>query len=220
MVTTAKDADETEVEDFRDTLRGTLLQPDDKGYDEARSIWNAMIDRRPSLIVQCAGVADVIGSVNFARERGLDLAVKAGGHNAAGTGLCDEGLVIDLSPMKSVRVDPKAKIARVEPGVTLGELDHETQAFGLVAPAGVVSTTGVAGLTLGGGWGWLSRSYGLTIDNLRGADIVTADGELIHASEDENEDLFWGIRGGGGNFGVVSSFEFTLQEVGPTVWVG
>jgi len=220
MATASKDTDEAVVEGFRDTLRGTLLQPDDEGYDEARSIWNAMIDRQPALIAQCAGVADVIASVNFARENGLDLAVKAGGHNAAGNGLCEEGLVIDLSPMKSIRVDPEAGTARVEPGVTLGELDHETQAFGLVAPAGIVSTTGVAGLTLGGGWGWLSRTFGLTVDNLRGVDLVTATGELVHASEDENPDLFWGVRGGGGNFGIVTSFEFDLHEVGPEVLAG
>jgi FAD/FMN-containing dehydrogenase len=219
MTTTVKETAGT-VDDFRETLRGTVLRPDDGGYDEARAIWNAMIDRRPALIAQCAGVVDVIASVNFARERGLELAVKAGGHNAAGNSLCDEGLVIDLSPMKSIRVDPEARTVRVEPGVTLGELDHETQAFGLAVPAGVVSTTGVAGLTLGGGWGWLSRTHGLTIDNLRSVDVVTADGELRHADENENADLFWGVRGGGGNFGVVTSFEYDLQEVGPEVLGG
>jgi len=213
-------ADDNAVNDLQEQFRGTLLGPNDDGYDEARTIWNAMIDREPALIAQCAGVTDVIAAVNFATEHGLILAVKGGGHNAAGNAICDGGLVIDLSQMKSVRVEPPAQTVQVEPGVLLGELDHETQAFGLVTPAGVVSTTGVAGLTLGGGWGWLSRSYGLTIDNLRSVDVVTADGELLHASEDENAELFWGIRGGGGNFGIVTSFEFDCYEVGPEVLGG
>ena len=212
--------DESAVEDLKERFRGPLLRPSDVGYDPSRTIWNAMIDRRPAVIAQCAGTADVIASVDFAREHDLLVAVKAGGHNVAGNAICDDGLVIDLSMMKSVRVDPEAQTVQVEPGVLLGELDHETQAFGLVTPAGLVSTTGVAGLTLGGGWGWLSRTYGLTIDNLRSVDIVTADGELRHASDDENEDLFWGIRGGGGNFGIVTSFEFDCHEVGPEVLGG
>jgi len=220
MAVHAPPVDDNTVSDLQERFRGALLRPHDDGYDEARSIWNAMIDREPALIVQCAGVTDVIASVNFASDHGLLLAVKGGGHNAAGNAICDGGLVIDLSQMKSVRVEPHAQTVRVEPGVLLGELDHETQTFGLATPAGIVSTTGVAGLTLGGGWGWLSRSYGLTIDNLRSVDIVTADGELLHASEGENEDLFWGIRGGGGNFGIVTSFEFDCHEVGPEVLGG
>ncbi|WP_255198083.1 FAD-binding oxidoreductase [Halorarius litoreus] len=209
--------DDRAVDELAEQFRGTVLRPTDAGYDEARTVWNAMIDRRPAVIAQCAGAADVISAVTFAREHDLVLAVKAGGHNAAGNAVCDDGLVIDLSPMKSVQVDPDAMTVRVGPGVTLGEMDHETQAFGLAAPGGIVSTTGVAGLTLGGGWGYLSRKYGLAIDNLRSVDIVTADGELRHASETENEDLFWAVRGGGGNFGVVTSFEFDCHEVGPEV---
>ncbi|MDG5774906.1 FAD-binding oxidoreductase [Haloarculaceae archaeon H-GB1-1] len=179
-----------------------------------------MIDKHPVLIAQCAGTADVISAVRFAKEHDIPISVKGGGHNIAGRAVEDDALMIDLSPMKSVRVDPNAKTARVEPGVVLNELDHETQAFGLATPAGYNSTTGVAGLTLGGGWGWLSRKHGLTVDNLLSADVVTAQGELVHASEDENEDLFWGLRGGGGNFGIVTSFEFQLHEVGPTVLSG
>ena len=205
---------------FADTLRGSLVRPDDKGYDEARTVWNAMIDEHPAFIVRCAGVADVISAVTFAKEHHHSISVKGGGHNIAGRAVEDDALMVDLSPMKSVRVDPDAKTARVEPGVVLNELDHETQAFGLATPVGYNSTTGIAGLTLGGGWGWLSRKHGLTVDNLISADVVTADGELAHASEDKNEDLFWGIRGGGGNFGIVTSFEFQLHEVGPTVLSG
>lgn len=211
---------EETTRDFAERLRGPLLYPGDEGYDDARSVWNAMIDRSPAMIARCAGAADVIASVNFAREHELLVSVKGGGHNAAGNAVCEGGLMIDCSPMKSVRVDPKARTAQVEPGVLLGELDHETQAFGLATSTGQVSMTGIAGLTLGGGWGWLSRTHGLTIDNLRAVDIVTADGTLLHASEEENEDLFWGIRGGGGNFGVVTSFAFQLHEVGPEVLAG
>jgi len=213
-------ADDSAVEAFAEQLRGRVLRPGDAGYDDARTVWNAMIDRRPALVAQCAGTADVMTAVDFAREHDLLLAVKGGGHNIAGNGVCDDGLVVDLSGMKSVRVDPDSQTARVEPGVTLGELDHETQAFGLATPVGYNSTTGVAGLTLGGGFGWLSRKYGLTIDNLRSADVVTAAGDLVHASAEENPDLFWGLRGGGGNFGVVTSFEFDLHEVGPEVLGG
>lgn len=212
--------DSETIQSFAERLRGPLLRPGDEGYDDARTVWNGMIDREPALIARCAGPADVIASVNFAREHDLLVAVKGGGHNAAGHAVCEDGLMIDLSPMNSVRVDPDARTARVEPGVTLGELDHETQAFGLATSTGQVSMTGIAGLALGGGWGWLSRTHGLTIDNLRSVDIVTADGELLHASEDENENLFWGIRGGGGNFGAVTSFEFQLHEVGPEVLAG
>ena len=211
---------ESDIADFEAGLRGTVLRPDDDNYDDARSIWNAMIDREPGLIVQCSGASDVMNAVDFAREHGLRLAVKGGGHNVAGNAVCDDGIVIDCSPMKSVRVDPESRTARVEPGVTMAEFDHETQAVGLASPGGVISTTGLAGLTLGGGWGWLSRTYGLAIDNLRSVDVVTADGELVHASATENEDLFWAIRGAGHNFGVVTSFEFDLHEVGPEVLSG
>ncbi|MFC4449616.1 FAD-binding oxidoreductase [Halorussus aquaticus] len=213
-------SDNEAVDGLAGTLRGTLVRPDDEGYDEARSVWNGMIDKHPALIVQCAGPADVISAVTFAKEHDVPISVKGGGHNIAGRAVEDDALVIDLSPMNSVRVDPDAETARVEPGVVLRELDHETQAFGLATPVGYNSTTGIAGLTLGGGWGWLSRKHGLTVDNLISADVVTARGELVHASEDENDDLFWGLKGGGGNFGVVTSFEFQLHEVGPTVLSG
>jgi FAD/FMN-containing dehydrogenase len=179
-----------------------------------------MIDRKPGLIVQCAGAADVIAAVHFARAHGSLVSVKGAGHNIAGSAVCDGGLTLDLSPMKSVRVDSQQRTAVVEPGVTLGELDRETQAFGLATPLGINSTTGVAGLTLGGGFGWLSRRFGHSIDNLLAADVVTARGELLHASADENADLFWGLRGGGGNLGVVTSFTFRLHPVGPDVLAG
>jgi FAD/FMN-containing dehydrogenase len=201
------------IEAFRATLRGALLCPGDSGYDDARRIWNAMIDRRPALIARCAGVADVIQAVHFARERDLLVAVRGGGHNVAGNAVCDDGLMIDLSLMKSVHVDPAARTARVEGGATWGDFDHETQAFGLATTGGLISSTGVAGLTLGGGIGWLMGSYGLSCDNLLSVDIVTADGNLVKASTSENPDLFWGVRGGGGNFGVVTSFEFRLHPV-------
>ena len=217
MATTTVD---DSVPEFAEGLRGTLLRPGDSGYDEARTVWNATVDERPALIAQCAGVADVVSAVRFATEHDYPISVKGGGHNIAGRAVADDALTVDLSPMNSVRVDPAAKTAHVEPGVVLSELDHETQAFGLATPVGYNSTTGVAGLTLGGGWGWLSRKHGLTVDNLVSADVVTATGELVHASEAENEDLFWGLRGGGGNFGIVTSFEFALHEVGPTVLAG
>jgi FAD binding domain/Berberine and berberine like len=210
----------SDIDPFKATLRGQLIMPDDAGYDEARTVWNAMIDRRPAMIVRCAGVADVRCAVNFARDQHLPLAIRGGGHNIAGSAMCDDGLVIDLSKMKSVRVDPFTRRAYVEPGCTLGDLDHETQAFGLAVPAGINSTTGIAGLTLGGGFGWLSRRYGMTIDSLVSADIVTADGELLHCSRNEHKDLFWAICGGGGNFGVVTMFEFQLHPVGPLVYGG
>lgn len=208
------------ADELKAAIRGELLLPGDAGFDAARSIWNAMIDRHPAMILRCAGVADVRRGVTFARDHGLPLAVHSGGHNIAGTALCDDGLVIDLSPMKSVQIDPVAKRAYVEPGATLRDFDHEAQAFGLATPLGINSTTGVAGLTLGGGFGWLSRRYGMTVDNLISADVVTADGELRHASADSNEDLFWAIRGGGGNFGLVTRFEFALHPVGPVVYGG
>lgn len=212
-MTTTDQLDETIYETLSQEIHGEVLRPGDAGYDEARSIWNAMIDREPTVIARCTGAADVITCVDFAREHDLPLAIKGGGHNAAGNAVCDDGLMVDLSLMNSVRVDPAAKTVRVGPGARMADLDHETHAFGLVAPGGVDSKTGVAGLTLGGGFGWLCRKYGLSIDNLRSVDIVTADGQLRHASETENADLFWGVRGGGGNFGVVTSFRFDCHEL-------
>jgi len=212
--------DKEAIKQLKSKVRGEVLLPSDPGYDEARTIWNAMIDRRPGVIVRCAGAQDVVQAVRSAREHGLTLAVRGGGHNIAGNAVCDDGLMIDLTPMKSVRVDRARRTARMGPGVTLGEFDREAQAFGLATPLGINSTTGVAGLTLGGGFGWLSRRFGLTIDNLTSADVVTAAGELVKASAAENSDLFWAIRGGGGNFGVVTSFEFRLHEVGPEVLSG
>ncbi len=203
------------MQDLQASLRGALLQPGSAGYDDARKIWNGMIDRQPALIACCSGTADVINSVNFARTHGLLVAVRGGGHNIAGNGVCDGGLMINLSGMKSVRVDPVNRTARAEPGVIWGEF--ETQAFGLATTGGQISTTGVAGLTLGGGWGYLARQYGLACDNLLSADVVTADGQLLSASATKHADLFWGLRGGGGNFGVVTSFEFRLHPVGPVL---
>ena len=208
---------EATIKEFRASLRGPLLTPSDPGYDEARVLWNGMHDKRPALIARCSGVADVIAAVNFARARELLTAVRGGGHHMAGNGSCDGGIMIDLSLMKSVHVDPRARTARVQGGATLGDLDRETQVFGLAAPAGNVSTTGIGGLTLGGGLNNLRRKYGLAIDNLQSAELVTADGQVLTASQDENSELFWGIRGGGGNFGVVTSFEFRLHPVGPMV---
>jgi FAD/FMN-containing dehydrogenase len=205
---------------FAGSLRGQLLTADSPDFDSARSVWNAMIDRKPALIARCLGAADVIRAVQFAGEHGALLAVRGGGHNIAGSGLCDGGLVIDLSQMRGVRIDPRRRVATVDPGATLGDFDREAQAFGLATPLGINSTTGVAGLTLGGGFGWLSRKLGLTIDNLRSADVVTADGQLRRASAEENGDLFWGLRGGGGNLGVVTSFAFDLHDVGPQVLSG
>ena len=201
-------------------LSGSLLTPDSPGYDEARTIWNAMIDRRPGLIVQCADANDVARAVRFARAHDLLVAVRGGGHNIAGNAVCDGGLMIDLSPMRTVRVDQAARTARVGAGATLGDVDRTTQGYGLATPLGVNSTTGIAGLTLGGGFGWLSRRLGLTIDNLLSAEVVTAEGEIVRASARENPDLFWAIRGGGGNFGIVTSFEFQLHPVGPEVLSG
>jgi FAD/FMN-containing dehydrogenase len=201
------------TEEFKSNLRGELIGPDDEGYDVARKVYNGMINRRPRLIARCVDVADVITAVNFARENKLTLAVRGGGHNVAGLGTCDDGLVIDLSRMKGILVDPVKRSARVEGGCTWGDLDHATHAFGLAAPGGIISTTGIAGLTLGGGLGHLTRKCGLSCDNLISADVVTADGRFLTASADENEDLFWGLRGGGGNFGVVTSFEYKLHSV-------
>ncbi len=216
-------ANEANLERFKAGLRGELIQASDGGYDAARKVYNAMIDRHPRLIVRCADVADIIAAVNFARDNNLLLAVRGGGHNAAGLGVCDGGLVVDLSRMKGIHVAPTARTVRAESGCTWGDVDHATHAFGLAVPSGVVSTTGVGGLTLGGGLGHLTRRYGLTIDNLLAADMVLADGRFVTVSAQENADLFWAIRGGGGNFGVVTSFLFKTHPVhtnyaGPMLW--
>jgi FAD/FMN-containing dehydrogenase len=208
------------LEAFRGAVRGETLAPGEAGYESARAVWNAMIDRRPALIVRCSGVADVRLAIELARERDLVVSVRGAGHHIAGRSVCDGGLVIDLSRMRGVRVDPGARVARVEPGATLRDVDHETQAFGLATPLGINSTTGVAGLVLGGGFGWLTRKLGMTADNLVAADVVTADGQLLHASEQREPDLLWGLRGGGGNLGVVTSFELRLHPVGPHVLAG
>ncbi|HEX6797589.1 MAG TPA: FAD-binding oxidoreductase [Ktedonobacterales bacterium] len=214
---------ETAVQELKTRVRGEIIQPGDAGYEEARKVYNGMIDKRPAVIVRCVDAADVMSTVNFAREQGLALAVRGGGHNGPGLGTCDDGVVIDLSRMKGVRVDPVAKTVRVEGGCTWGDVDHATHAFGLATPSGFVSTTGVGGLTLGGGIGYLSPRYGLTLDNLLAADVVLADGSFVTASADEHPDLYWALRGGGGNFGVVTSFLFQLHPVstvygGPIFW--
>jgi hypothetical protein len=201
-------------------FRGELLRPGDGGYDAARRVWNGMIDRRPGLIARCTGVGDVQAAIRVAREQRLLVAVRGGGHNVAGNAVCDDGLVIDLSPLKGIFVDPSSRTARVQGGVTLGELDRETQRFGLATTGGLISTTGVAGLTLGGGLGWLARKFGTACDNLLSAQVVTPAGEIVTASESENPDLFWGLRGGGGNFGIVTTFEYRLHRVGPEVLAG
>ena len=205
------------IEELQSTFRGQLIQPSDADYDEARQVWNGYIDKHPALIAQCTGTADVIDAITFARKNDIEVSVRGGGHNVAGSALCDDGMVIDLSGMRGIHVDASQKLARVQGGATWGDLDRETQVFGLAAPGGVVSTTGVAGLTLGGGLGWLRKKYGLSCDNLNSVEIVTADGKLLTASHNENKDLFWALQGGGGNFGIVTSFEFQLHEVGPTV---
>jgi hypothetical protein len=208
------------VEELATSFGGVLIRPNDATYDEQRRIWNGSIDRRPALIARCAGVADVISAVRFAREHEQLVAVRSGRHSYPGLGVCDGGMVIDLGQMKGIRVDPEAGTARAQAGVLLGELDREAQAFGLAVPAGIVTHTGLAGLTLGGGIGWLERKYGLTVDQLLSVDVVTAEGEFVRASEEANADLFWGVRGGGGNFGIVTEFEFRLHPVGPTVLAG
>jgi hypothetical protein len=216
----AASIDDASVDDLKASFRGELIRPADTGYDEHRKVWNGSIDRRPGLIARCTGVADVLAAVRFAREHELLTAVRGGGHSFPGHSVCDGGIVIDLGPMKGIRVDPEARTVRAQAGVLLGELDRETQAFGLAVPAGIVTHTGVAGLTLGGGTGWIQRKYGLTIDNLRSVDLVTADGEFVKVGERENPDLFWGVRGGGGNFGIVTEFEFSLHPLGPQVMAG
>jgi FAD/FMN-containing dehydrogenase len=216
----AKEIDAATLDALQGQLRGRLIDPDMPGYDESRTIWNAMIDRKPGLIVSCVGTADIVEAVRFVRDHGLLCAVRGGGHNIGGSALCDGGVVIDLSKMSSVRVDHAARRAWVEPGATLADLDRETQVFGLATPTGINSTTGVGGLTLGGGFGWISRKFGLTIDNLHCADVVTAAGEVVRASASENPELFWAMRGGGGNFGVVSGLEFQLHPLGPKMTAG
>src|ERR671925_609898 len=218
--TTTPAAATTDLERLRDSIRGPVIDRDDEGYDAVRAIWNGAIDRRPACIARCTGVADVVAAVRFARERNLLVSVRSGGHGVGGHALCDGGLVIDLSLMKGIRVDPQARTAGAQAGVLWGELDRETQLHGLATVGGIVTHTGIAGLTLGGGIGWLMRKHGATVDNLLSVDLVTADGEVLTASEDENPELFWGIRGGGGNFGVVSSFEYRLHPVGPIVLAG
>jgi len=212
--------DEAALRELRGSFRGQVIRPGDPSYDEQRKIWNGSIDRSPALITRCVGVADVISAVRFARGIDFPVAVRSGGHSFPGLSLCDGGMVIDLRLMNGVRVDPEARTARAQAGALLGELDRETQAFGLAVPSGIVTHTGVAGLTLGGGIGWLMRKYGLTIDQLLAVDMVTADGEFVKASEGENADLFWGVRGGGGNLGIVTEFEFRLNALGPIVLAG
>ena len=210
----------SKIDEFKAHFQGDVLLPSDAGYDEVRQIWNAMIDRRPALIARCTRPEDVVQAVKFGRKQSLLVSIRGGGHNIAGNAICDDGLMIDLSPMKSVRVDAKARRATVEPGCTLADFDAAAQAHGLATPLGINSTTGVAGLTLGGGFGWLSRKYGMTVDNLLSADVATAEGSQVRASARENDDLFWGLRGGGGNFGIVTRFEFQLHPVGPDVLSG
>lgn len=208
------------LEELKSRFRGKMLLPEDHGFESARQIWNGMFDRKPSIIARCIGTSDVINAVNFARENNLLLSVKGGGHNSAGSAVCDDGIMIDLSLMRGVVVDKKNKTVRVEGGALLGDVDYETQLHGLAVSAGIISHTGVGGLTVGGGMGWISRKYGLSVDNLISAEVVTASGNLVTASVDENPDLFWGIRGGGSNFGIVTSFNFLAAEIGTEVFSG
>jgi FAD/FMN-containing dehydrogenase len=201
------------ADELRTSLRGDILLPNDRGYDEARKVFNGMIDKHPKMIAHCTSTADVVAAVKFAQKHRLLLAVRGGGHSVAGNAVCDDGLVVDLSRMKRIQVDPIAKTAQAQPGLRLGEFDRETQAFGLATTLGIVSNTGIAGLTLGGGIGWLNGKYGLSCDNLLSVEVVTADGQILKASEDENQDLFWGVRGGGGNFGIITSFGYELHPV-------
>ncbi|HET9250739.1 MAG TPA: FAD-binding oxidoreductase [Candidatus Eisenbacteria bacterium] len=217
---TAAPIDDTAFAELRASFAGDLVRPGDNAYEEHRRVWNGSIDRRPALVARCTGVADVLAVVRFARDRGLLAAVRSGGHSFPGLSTCDGGVVIDLRPMRGIRVDPGTRTARAQAGTLLGELDRETQAFGLAAPSGIVTHTGMAGLTLGGGIGWIMRKHGLSIDQLVSVDLVTASGDLVKASETENADLFWGVRGGGGNFGIVTDFEFRLVPLGPQVMAG
>ena len=216
MINISKEA----TESLKSKVKGRIVLPSDSSYDEVREIWNAMIERRPALIVRCAEANDVPPAISFAREHGLEISIRGAGHNIAGNALCDNGLTIDFSTMRKVHVDAEKKRAYVEPGATLADFDEAVQSHGLATPVGINSTTGIAGLTLGGGFGWLTRKYGMTVDNLVSVDVVTADGERMRASGNENIDLFWAIRGGGGNFGVVTQFEFKLHEVGPEILAG
>jgi FAD/FMN-containing dehydrogenase len=220
MGATEAGLDRSALGELSSSFAGELVTPGDPTYDDRRRVWNGSIDRRPALIARCAGVADVIAAVRFAQKHGIPIALRSGGHSYPGLSVCDAGMVIDLGQMKGIRVDPVGGTARAQAGVLLGEMDRETQAFGLAVPAGIVTHTGLAGLTLGGGIGWLQRKYGLTIDQLLSVDVVTAEGELVRASANENADLFWGLRGGGGNFGIVTEFEFRLNPVGPMVLAG
>lgn len=208
------------VAELRGSVAGSVLMPGEAGYDEARTLWNAMVDRRPALVVRAANAGDVTAAVRFARAHDLLLGVRSGGHQIAGLAVADGAMLLDLSQMRAVAVDAEKRTARVEPGATLGEVDAATQVHGLAVPMGINSTTGIAGLALGGGFGWISRKYGMTIDNLRAAEVVTADGETVRASASDNPDLFWALRGGGGNFGIVTAFEFDLHPVGPEVTAG
>jgi FAD/FMN-containing dehydrogenase len=212
--------DQKLVDGLRAALRGPLLLDGDAGYEEARSVWNAMIDRRPALVARCLGVADILAGVRFARESGIALSMKGGGHNISGLAVAEGGLMLDLSLMRGVWVDPRSRVARAQAGCLLGDVDREAQLHGLAAVLGFVSATGIAGLTLGGGFGYASRRFGWTSDNVRSMDLVTADGRLVHASEEENADLFWGLRGGGGNFGVVTGVEYVLHPFGPEIYGG
>ncbi|TFG99070.1 MAG: FAD-binding oxidoreductase [Calditrichales bacterium] len=216
MSTLSKD----KISQLKDRIAGRVVVAADPNYDEVRAIWNAMIDRRPAVFVQCANSADVAAALSFARETGLEISIRGAGHNIAGNSVNDDGLVIDFSNMTHVRVDPEKRRAYVEPGATLGDFDKAVQAHGLATPVGINSTTGIAGLTLGGGFGWLTRKHGLTIDNLVSANVITADGKDLKASQNENADLFWALRGGGGNFGIVTQFEFALHPVGPEILAG
>ncbi|MDX1663092.1 MAG: FAD-binding oxidoreductase [Candidatus Promineifilaceae bacterium] len=218
--TNGQSVDAAAVDDLARAFHGEVISRGDDDYDEARAIWNGMIDKEPAAIARCRNTADVVTALAFARENNAPFSVRGGGHNVAGHALCEDGLVIDLSQMKGVHVDAPAQTARAQPGANLGDLDRETQLFDLATPTGIVSKTGLAGLTLGGGFGWLTRQYGYTADNLRSAEVVTADGRVVQASEEQNADLFWGIRGGGGNFGIVTSFEYRLHPVGPIVLGG
>ena len=208
------------IEKLKSKVKGKVILPPDPGYNEARKVWNAMIDRKPAVIVQCADAADIPHSISFARENGLEISIRGAGHNIAGNAVCNDGVMIDFSKMRNVHVDAEKRRAHVEPGATLGDVDKATQANGLATPLGINSTTGIAGLTLGGGFGWLTRKYGRTVDNLVSAEMVTADGSQLRVSANENTELFWAIRGGGGNFGVVTRFEFKLYPVGPEIIAG
>src|SRR3954451_12427145 len=219
-MTTSVAVPQAAVEQLAEAMRGEGIHPDSPGYDEGRAVWNGMYDRRPAVIAKCAGVADVIQAVDFARANALEVSVRGGGHSANGYGTCDDGLVIDLSPMKGIRVDPESHTVRAQGGLAWGEVDKETQAFGLAGTGGRVSTTGISGRAVGSGSGWLERKCGLTGDNLLSADVVTADGRLVKCSPRENADLYWGLRGGGGNFGIVTSFVFRLHEIGPMIYGG